>query len=58
MTPLEQQEAHRKAMEEQERLRDCSARKPLHMYIPPEGTIISCPVHPEGHFIIGSRYTW
>ena len=36
----------------------CTLVKPLWMVIPPEGTHISCPVHPEGHHIYGSGITW
>lgn len=35
-------------------LRDCTANKPLLMVIPPEGTTITCPIHPQGHFIQGT----
>jgi len=31
----------------------CTAHKPLLMVIPPGGTHLSCPVHPEGHHIYG-----
>ena len=31
----------------------CTRGKPLLMVIPPEGITISCPVHPNGHFIKG-----
>lgn len=31
-------------------MEQCTAHKPLLIIIPPEGTIIPCPVHLKGHF--------
>jgi hypothetical protein len=39
-------------------LLECTARKPLLMVIPSEGTTIPCPVHPEGHFITGPQHSF
>lgn len=36
--------------EDSHRMHLCTRGKPLLMVIPPEGTTISCPIHPAGHF--------
>ena len=39
-------------------IEQCSLNKPLWMVIPPEGVHLSCPIHPQGHHVFGSRISY
>lgn len=55
MTPQEEQADWIKQLEEsckqKHEVRNCTLYQPLWVVIPPEGMIIDCPVHSQGHFI-------
>ena len=56
MTPQEEQEEWRKQLRKNPPGVPCSMNQPLMMVIPPEGVIIPCHAHPDGHFIRPSAF--
>jgi hypothetical protein len=62
MTPQEEQQEWIRRRREAEKMRTpglpCSLTQPLLMVIPPDGVILPCPIHAQGHFIAPSIVTY